>query len=117
MKHTIEVNGIKLYAYHGCLDEEAVVGAHYTVNVKIVTNFSKAIESDKLTDTIDYVSVYNIVKQEMGIRSKLIEHVGQRIINQIKKAEKNIDSIQVKVIKHHPPVGGAIENTAIIIEA
>jgi hypothetical protein len=26
MKHTIEVNGIKIYAFHGCLPEEEKIG-------------------------------------------------------------------------------------------
>ena len=33
MKHTIEVNGIKLYAFHGCLPEEGKIGGNYIVDV------------------------------------------------------------------------------------
>lgn len=31
----IEVNGIRVFAYHGCLDEEARIGGHYLVDVHV----------------------------------------------------------------------------------
>jgi dihydroneopterin aldolase len=80
MKHTIEVNGIKIYAYHGCLPEEEKIGGHYSVDVMLNTNFSVAAEEDDLLKTVDYLKVNKIVVEEMAVRSKLIESVGQRII-------------------------------------
>lgn len=117
MKHTIEVNGIKIYAFHGCLPEEAEIGGHYRVDVMLNTNFSGAAESDDLSKTIDYVVVNKIVSEEMQIRSKLIEHVGQRIITRLKREIKNIDFLRIKVIKICPPINGDVESVAIIIEA
>lgn len=116
MKHIIEVNDIKLYAFHGCLPEEEKVGGHYSVDVKITTDFTLSTQSDDLSDTVDYVLVNKIVKEEMAIRSKLIEHVGQRIVNRIKKEAKGIDTLLVKIIKHTPPINGDVANVAIIIE-
>ena len=116
MKHTVEVNGIKLYAFHGCLIEESKIGGNYIVDVSVTTNFSKAAISDDLKETIDYVFVNAIVKEEMAIRSKLIEHVGQRIIQRIKSEIKRIQSVTVKVIKVCPPINGDVNNVAIIIE-
>jgi len=81
MKHKIHVRGIRCYAYHGCMEEEARIGGHYTVDVAIDTDFSKAAASDELIDTVDYCAVQQIVEEEMAIRSKLIEHVGQRIVS------------------------------------
>jgi dihydroneopterin aldolase len=116
MIHTIEVNGIKLYAYHGCLPEEGKVGGNYIVDVSLKTDFGSAAISDELHETIDYVDVNLIVKEEMAIRSKLIEHVGQRIINRIKSEIKGVISLKVKVTKICPPINGDVDNVAIIIE-
>jgi dihydroneopterin aldolase len=116
MKHTVEVNGIKLYAFHGCLPEEGKIGGNYTVDVSVKTDFSTAAIEDDLSKTIDYVIINRIVKEEMAIRSKLIEHVGQRIVNSIKKEVQNIDYIRVKVTKICPPINGDVDNVAIIIE-
>jgi len=116
MKHTIEVNGIKIYAFHGCLPEEGKIGGHYVVDVSMKTDFSKAAATDTLEETIDYVVVNKIVKEEMAIRSKLIEHVGQRIVNRIKNEINNVESLRLKVIKICPPINGDVNNVAIIIE-
>ncbi len=116
MKHTIEVNGIKIYAFHGCLEEEAKIGGNYLVDVMLNTNFFNAAENDDLTQTINYVDINKIVCEEMSIRSKLIEHVGQRIIKRIKKEIKNIIYLRIKVTKICPPINGDVDNVAIIIE-
>ena len=116
MKHTIEVNGIKLYAFHGCLPEEGIIGGNYIVDVSLQTDFTEAAITDELIKTVDYVDINKIVKEEMAIRYKLIEHVGQRIFNRIKKEVQNVDKLKIKVIKNCPPINGDVENVAIIIE-
>jgi dihydroneopterin aldolase len=116
MKHTIEVNGIKLYAFHGCLPEEGKIGGNYLVDVSLQTDFTEAAITDELIKTVDYVDINKIVKEEMAIRSKLIEHVGQRIFNRIKKEVQNVDKLKIKVVKICPPINGDVENVAIIIE-
>ena len=115
-KHTIEVNGIRLYAFHGCLEEEGKIGGNYLVDVSMVTDFQIAAETDTLHNTIDYVVVNRIVREEMAIRSKLIEHVGYRIIERLKTELQNLHSVKVKIIKICPPINGDVENVAIIIE-
>lgn len=116
MKHTIEVNGIKIYAFHGCLPEEEKIGGHYVVDVMLNTNFSEAALTDELSKTVDYVLINHIVKEEMEIRSKLIEQVGKRIVDRIKREATGIDFLRVKVTKLTPPINGDVDNVAIIIE-
>lgn len=116
MKHTIEVNGIRLYAFHGCLPEEGMIGGNYLVDVSMGTDFQLAAETDTLENTIDYVVVNRIVTEEMAIRSKLIEHVGYRIIERLKKELNNLHAVRVKIIKLCPPINGDVENVAITIE-
>lgn len=116
MKNIIEVNGIKLYAFHGCLEEEGKIGGHYSVDVSLETNFLDASIEDDLSKTIDYVLVNKIVEEEMALRSKLIEHVGKRIIDRIKRETKGASSVYVKITKITPPINGDVENVAIIIK-
>lgn len=116
MNQFIEVNGIKLYAYHGCLEEEGKIGGHYVVDVRMKTDFSAAALSDELIETIDYVHINAIVTQEMAIRSKLIEHVGQRIVTRIEHEINGLIGLRVKVTKICPPINGDVDNVAVIIE-
>jgi dihydroneopterin aldolase len=116
MQHTVQVNGIKLYAYHGCLHEEGKIGGHYSVNVVVTTDFSASFLSDDLKDTVDYVFINKVVKEEMAIRSRLIEHVGYRIIERLKKETDGVQKIRLEVVKISPPINGDVENVAIAIE-
>ena len=113
--HTINVEGISVYAFHGCLNEEGKIGANYIVDVSMNIDFSEAAITDDLTKTIDYVDVYHIVKEEMAIRSKLIEHVGKRILDRLKQKFSQLLSCQVKVTKINPPMNGIVEKVSVII--
>jgi len=117
MKQQIEVNGIQLYAFHGCLEEEGRIGGYYIVDVSLTTDFTSAALSDDLTQTVDYVDINRIVSEEMAIRSKLIEHVGQRISRRIYQELKAIEKLKVKITKLCPPINGDVQNVAIIIKS
>lgn len=111
----IEVNGIHIYAYHGCLPEEERIGGNYIVDLVVDTDYADAVETDKLVDTIDYVALNKIVEEEMAVRSKLIEQVGGRILKRIKELDRRITSASVKVRKLAPPINGNVDEVAIII--
>lgn len=113
----ILVEGIKVYAYHGCLEQEGLVGGNYIVDVIMETDFSEAAKTDDLTKTIDYVIVYDIVKAEMAIRSKLIEKPAQRIIDELKKRFPSLKRTEVKVTKLNPPMNGNVEKVSVVISA
>jgi len=116
MKHSIEVTGIKLYAFHGCMDEEARIGGNYVVDVYLETDFSEAALNDELDQTIDYVQINAIVTTEMAIRSKLIEHVGQRIWTKLTNEINGIIYLKLKIRKLIPPINGNVDEVAICIE-
>ncbi len=113
----VRVEGIQLRAYHGCMEEEATVGSNYIVDVVVDADFTEAAKTDDLSKTVDYVDIYNIVKKEMDIRSKLIEHVAQRIADSIKKNISRVLSVSVTVKKLNPPIGGFVEKTSVTIQS
>ena len=111
----IQVNNIKLYANHGCLEEEEKIGSEYRVDVEVKANLRKSSKTDDLMDTVDYVHLNHIVKEEMAIRSKLLEEVAQRILNRFFKELKMIEKATVSVAKINPPIGGNVEEVVIIL--
>lgn len=111
----IKVKNIKLYAYHGCLEEEAKIGSWYRVDVEVKANLKQSAKTDDLKDTVDYVHLNHIVKEEMAIRSKLLEEVAQRILNRFFKEIKMIKKAKVAVSKINPPIGGNVEEVVIIL--
>ena len=110
---TIRVKDIKLYAYHGCMEEEGKIGSDYVVNVKLKTNLDKSVQTDRLEDTVDYVAIFNIVKEEMGVRAKLLEVVVRRIIDRVMKEHQTVMMVRVNVAKKNPPIGGEVEEVSL----
>ena len=111
----IQVNNIKLYAFHGCLDEEAKIGSEYSVDVEVKADLKKSSKTDNLVDTVDYVHLNLIVKEEMAIRSKLLEEVAQRILDRTFKEIPMVKKAKVSVAKINPPIGGNVEEVVIIL--
>ena len=113
---TIKLKNIRTYSYHGCLIEEGKIGSDYSVDLEVKTNLNKSSLSDDLKDTVDYVLLNQIVVEEMAIRSNLLEHVAQRIIQRVFKEVTTISSIKLGVSKLNPPIGGDVEAVTIEME-
>jgi len=112
----IRVQGIQVYANHGCMNEEALIGSDYEVNVELHTDFTEAATTDDLTLTIDYVKVNSIVAEEMAVRSKLLEHVALRIIGRLKSTFSELDLVRVNVAKLNPPINGNVARVSVEME-
>lgn len=113
---TIKLQNIRTFSFHGCLEEEAKIGSDYRVDLEIKTDLRKSSVSDDLKDTVDYVLLNRIVEEEMAIRSKLLEHVAQRIITRIFKEIPSVSRILLGVSKLNPPIGGDVEAVTIEME-
>lgn len=107
------LNNIRIYAFHGCMDEEERIGSDYIVNLEVETDMVQPSKSDLLEDAVDYVSLNAIVKEEMSIRSKLLEHVSQRIMDRILKEFPEVEDVMVSVAKQNPPIGGDVGEVCV----
>ncbi|NND87680.1 MAG: dihydroneopterin aldolase [Flavobacteriaceae bacterium] len=114
---TIELSDIKLFAFHGCLVEEEKIGSEYIVNLSVEADLEKAASTDELSDTVDYVLLHHIVKEEMAIRSKLLEHVGRRIIDRVLREAPEVDEVRVSVSKVNPPIGGDVKEVRVMMRS
>lgn len=109
----IYVNDIEVYAQHGCLDEEAVIGGKYMIDAILHVDVKRAAHYDDLDLTIDYVRVTEIVQKEMAIRAKLIETVGYRILNSLQNEFPQADAIRLRLTKIAPPIPGQVGSVSI----
>jgi dihydroneopterin aldolase len=112
----IRLNDIRLYAFHGCWDEEAIVGGEYSVDICIDFDYTDAALADDLSQTIDYVRIKEIVYSEMAVRAKLIETVSLRILNVLKAEFPQADNRWVKITKINAPMGGQVQSVSVEIE-
>lgn len=115
MRTQIELKNMRFFACHGVFAQETVVGGDFVVNLKIEADLSEACEKDELRDTINYAEVFELVRKEMQISSKLIENVAYRIRASVRNRFPQIKGMEVRVSKISPPISGEMECAEIII--
>ena len=111
----IELLDLEFYGYHGVYEEERNKGNTFIVNLAVTGDFKKAVEDDQLGGTINYETIYSLIKDEMAIPSNLLEHVVGRIRLAIRARFENIKSIEVSVEKMNPPIGGNLKSTRVTL--
>ena len=109
----ISIEKMEFYSYHGCFEEERKIGTWFNVDLSMEVDTSKAEMSDNLDDTVNYQAVYAVVKREMMISSKLLEHVARRILDAVKQEFPAVSYAWVKVKKMNPPLGGKMESVSV----
>ena len=116
MKATVKVENLKIYAFHGCMEEEKVIGSDYIINLCAVCSVGKKAFGDEIKGTVDYVDLARIAKREMSIRSKLLEAVVNRIISSCFNEISVLEQISVTVSKINPPINADVASVSVSME-
>jgi len=109
----IKVENIRVFAYHGCLKEESKIGSDYRVDLEVSADLQPSAKSDDLKDTVNYVFLNRIIKEEMNKPSHLLETVCRRILDRIFSEDKLVKKATVWVSKLNPPIGGDVARVTI----
>lgn len=112
----ITLSGLRIHASHGVDEQEQTVGADFLIDLRIKTNFTEAARTDELKGTINYATVYDIIKDEMSIPSKLLEHVCNRIAEHLFCKFNKIEEIEIKLFKENPPMGAQVKRCGVEIK-
>ncbi|MCD8310566.1 MAG: dihydroneopterin aldolase [Prevotellaceae bacterium] len=107
------LKGLRFYACHGVGEQERLTGNEFTVDLRLNVGWPRAIDTDEVADTVNYADVYEAVKAEMGIPSRLLEHAGGRIVKRLFRAFPSINSIELKLLKRNPPMGADMEAAGV----
>lgn len=114
--HSILLRNLRVFAHHGVMPQETVVGCWFTINLRLTTDFTKAMETDDLNGTVSYADVFKAVKEEMNIPSKLLEHAGGRIVRRLFRQFPSVNRINLQLMKENPPMGADIESAGVEID-
>lgn len=112
----ISIENMTFYAHHGCFEQERMIGTNFMASIYLTVDTTKAELSDDLQDTIDYSLVYQTIKEQMSIPSKLLEHVARRIILSVKTNFPLVEKVKIKLSKCNPPIGGQMQCVTIELE-
>ena len=99
---TIHLNKLLFHSYHGIYEEEKILGNNYEVNVSLTIESRGMINS--IEQTINYESVYELIRQRMKIPSLLLETIAQDLTGEIQQLDERIKKIQVNILKKDPPM-------------
>jgi 7,8-dihydroneopterin aldolase/epimerase/oxygenase len=102
----IQIEEMEFFSYHGCFPEERVIGTRFLVDIMLDVDTHEAEKSDQLKHTVNYQTVYQVIKKEMEIKSYLLEHVGRRILDSIHEKFPSVNQASVKISKLNPALGG-----------
>ncbi len=111
----VELVNMEFFAHHGCFSEEQIIGNKFIVNFRAETDLLKPSATDNINDALNYQEVYNIIREEMGKKSHLLEHVAGRILSAVKTKYPYIKSAQVSIDKLNPPLGGLVGASRVVM--
>ena len=98
----VHLKELKFHAYHGLYAGEEKTGGLFEVNLSVWYKPEGRIE--QLDQTINYVELFNIVKQRMMQQSSLIETVAEDMCTQLKERFTMINKIELSIDKCSPPI-------------
>ncbi|QJW88346.1 dihydroneopterin aldolase [Spirosoma taeanense] len=112
---TIALEGLEFFSYHGYYDEEQKIGNKYSVDIIVTADFSEAARRDRLSATVNYEELYRLTANVMRQPARLLEHIAHRIIEEIRAAYPDLESVEVSVSKFNPPIGGVCHRAKITL--
>ncbi|MCU0390959.1 MAG: dihydroneopterin aldolase [Thermoflexibacter sp.] len=111
----IALEGLEFFAYHGFHPEERIIGNRYGVDISVKTDFRKAAEEDKIKYTVNYGTLYEIVKEEMSISVLLLEHLAQKIVQRVIIQFPQVEEVEITIRKFNPPIGGVCKSSKVTL--
>ena len=112
----IRIEGMEFFAYHGCYEAEQIVGNKFLVDLVMETDITTPSQSDNIDDALNYHHAYNIVKEQMMIRSNLLENIAKRVMDALYENFPQLKKATIKIAKLHPPMGGQIRSVSVEYE-
>lgn len=100
---TVELTGLRFFAYHGVHEEEAIVGNEFEVDVYIDHSAPEQV-INSLDDTINYAAVYALIKEEMQVRQALLETCVMQIADKLHQEFPRIERIKITLRKLQAPI-------------
>jgi dihydroneopterin aldolase len=115
MTYTIKIEGMEFRAAHGCYDTEQRVGGNFTVDVTLTVEDGGAAEADDVTRTVNYAEVYEVIREQMAVPSRIIENAAQRILEAIAARFPEVLHAEVTLSKLAPPMGGKARRVSVTL--
>ena len=94
---SIHLNNVFFFAHHGLYDHEKINVNNFEVNLTVKYQPAKLIT--KISETINYVAIYDLLNARMQIATPLLETLVMDIANQILAQFPLADDIFISIKK------------------
>lgn len=112
-REKILLSGVRFHGYHGLTRMEREVGGRYSIDLELTFDYSKAIDSDHIADTLDYRKVHRIVQEiGRGESFRLIEALAGKIVAAIFE-HFPVEEVFIRVRKEVPVLDGIVESVGV----
>ncbi|MDD3806750.1 MAG: dihydroneopterin aldolase [Candidatus Marinimicrobia bacterium] len=116
MNDIIRLKNMVFYGFHGVEAYEKEWGGRFEVDVDLVCDLKEAIETDKLTDTINYEAIYHLIYQLVTTKKYyLIEALAGQICKSVKERYPKIKQVTTRVRKPNVPIKGVLDTVEVEI--
>ncbi len=110
------IRDMQVYAYHGALPEENVLGQNFFISLEMSLPLKEAGMTDDLTKGVSYAEVYERVEKLAKENTfKLIETLAERTARLVVE-EFPVENVKVTVRKPQAPIPGQFDYVAVEIE-
>ena len=99
----IHLQKTRFFGYHGLNLGEEIVGGEFEVDV-IASYIPSELPVHKLEHTVDYVQLYDMVKQKMKKPVFLLETLATEIASEIIAKFSIVTEVSISISKLHPPI-------------
>ena len=99
---TIHLNNLLFHSFHGMFKEERVLGNDFELNIDI--SFEESGKITTIQQSVDYVSIYAIIKAVMDIPTALLETVVQELAEKFHLFDDKIKIVSISIKKLNPPI-------------
>jgi dihydroneopterin aldolase len=115
MTGKVALEGLEFHAFHGVYPHERDSGNWFEVTISVETDFTEGAENDELTGTVNYETLFQIIKNEMSKPSKLLETVAEKIVRDVLTEFPAALQVELKISKLSPPIGGKCRKASVSI--
>lgn len=114
MTGRIALEGLEFHAFHGVYPHERESGNWFEADVFVETTFRESVQDD-LSRTVNYETLYQLVKEEMEKPSRLLETVAEKIVARVFEELPAVEEVEIKIAKLNPPIGGKCRKASLTL--
>lgn len=101
----ILIRNLKVFAYHGVMEEEKANGQYFIFDIDALVDISKPCESDNVEDTVNYALMVECITEAFTAqKDDLIERAAQRVAKALFESFEKISELKILLKKPDAPI-------------